>query len=93
MSSEGQNGSYFIKHSIGKSEHLSKRIEPAMQESKEGHQEQKRSRQSAVENRMNEHSQANMLRVEVAKDWNAESLKDVVGVQDGADNLSKIVDN
>ena len=64
-----------------------------MQKGEEGNHQEQSARQSAVQDRVNEHLQADMLSVEVPEYWYAESLKDVIRVQDGADDLSKVGDD
>lgn len=70
-----------VEHTITKAEHLSPGVQPAMQEREEANQQEERTGKMTIQNGPYKGLKRDMLLVEVLKDWNTESDKDIVDIK------------
>ncbi len=84
-----QNGFQRLHSSLPVCElgHFGESVQPAVQKHVKSDEEKQSAGQSAIQNRVNEHVERDVVGIEVLKDRNAEAGENVVDEQDGADEL------
>lgn len=79
-----------IEEAITKPQHLSKCIQPGMENGKETNKKNKGGWHHTAKDRKHKSFWRDMFLVEVLEDWDAETLKNVVGVEETGQHLTKV---